>query len=619
MRMVHLPIDMVDTRPVTTRIRIGSPPREVVMLIDFQSDVSGVWNIDLMRTSHTFTLDTPTPRDVFKIGPYSFMFQIQTVSNMLELSAKMGRPPAYYPDPIPGVSGWLAMGPRSELRMVWNSLRINKHKLSLWSWFPSHSSDSFLSTEERTFPNIPLKLHPQSSWWHRGYLVSSKHAPTPIKGLSRASYAKDMEWMRAHYAENTTFVLFSNDSSTLLPERVYNSVFYGTNLYKFSTVPSEVRLAPGFRLPRADWFHEMPFAHIRWMDIGSLPFERAQMMVNEHPLPNCSASDLAILSLRMVLRRYEVVINSDVGEMTLIHTPVNDHLTGWQLALIVGLLALFIIVFLVRSVFLKPLVYNGGAAVRMYNGVAYLTIGFRTQGFWFLLLVQLASIALILTAFWTSDKLPTMRDESGQPLLIYWVITIFLNVNILAAAVNVGIQIYSCLPMHDAEELNRLRARIFVITKPLLAQTILLAVWIVLMDRTAIDETNLAAALFSLLMLLFVIIDTLILLDRITYNAPNPRAQLWPSTRLSRNRSVPLGERITLGYACIVLLWLVAYGLWTLYFAAILQLYQEFLITMATVSSWTLKVLCWSVVVYLSEYGILIASTLSQVNHVSGS
>lgn len=591
------------------------------MLLDFQSDVSGLWSEDLLRSSHTFTLDTPVPRDVFMIGAYTYMFQIHAVSSMLQMDAASGRSPPYYPAPVQGADGWLALGPRSELHFVWNAFRINKHTLTMWSSYDDDAS--FLTRDERTFPNVPLKLHPQSAWWHRGYLVSPTHASVKIAGMTRAAMVDDIQWLKLHHADRTAFVLFSNDSYTLLPERVYNSLFYGSNVYHVSTIPHDIRLAPGLSMPKSDWFHEEAFTHTRWIDIGVLPLEVAEALVAEHPLPNCSAADLAVLSLRTTLRRYEVVINADTGDLSLVHTPVNDHLSGWQLTLVVSLVMLFIVMFLVRSVFLKPQVHSRNTSIRKFNATRYLTIGFRTQGSWFLMFAQAASVSLVLTAFWASDKLPSMRKESGTPQLIYWVITIFLHVNALGATLNILLQLSSFFDvLADAKSVNNMqimRARMFVITKGFLTQSLLLAVWIVLMDRTAIDITNWAAALFSLLIVCFSIIDALILFDRITFNSANPRAQLWPSFKVYRERSVPLGDRLSFYYAGAVLVWMLAYMCWTFYFSATLQMYEQILISMATISTRTLHIMCWSMVIFLAEYGVRIATTLTQVNHVSGS
>lgn len=63
-RTAVCPLRRTDNGDLVVQIKIGSPARDVLMLVDFQSEISGIWTDDLGITSKSFCeVCSPTTRE----------------------------------------------------------------------------------------------------------------------------------------------------------------------------------------------------------------------------------------------------------------------------------------------------------------------------------------------------------------------------------------------------------------------------------------------------------------------------------------------------------------------------------------------------------------------------
>lgn len=619
---VTLPLTTLPDGSLAIRLKIGSPQRNLVFLLDFQSDVSGVWNGDLLRTSKTFCDEcAPVTRDFVYFGPYRYFFELRSISNELESAYATQEPLAYYPPPKDGADGWLALSPRSDLFFVWDVIRVSAQVLELQRWWTSTKAKQglpFLSKAHRTYPNVPLQLHSHSRWWHRGWLVSPlKETVVRKHHLSEFRRSKDTEWLRRHFADNCTFVLFNNDTRTQLSQRLYNSVFYGANVYAPHSIPNKICLAPGLYLPRTDWYREKEFVRLRWLDIDYLPRHLAFQMLTKTPVENVTPDDLHILSLRSVVRRYELLLNAATDEISLLLVNVNEHLPPWKLLMVILMVFLVLAVFLARPVHLRPLRYPPGLPLRLFTVQHSYTIGYHSGGVWLWLALQAISIASVMVCYWTSDKLGDLRmSPRTQAQVIFWIFAIGLLVFVTGELFNLVLFVAGEIDGRLAGE--RLRARLFVITQTLHIQTLCAGIWFILIDRSSVDITNLAGALFSLFMVLFCIVTVGIMIDWITYQTVDANIQLWPRLPKTAAHLVrrAAAEPLSFYYALVVAGLMLAWAAWLLYFSAILQIYEMLIIVMSTATNLTLYLLSIVVVLFVTDYSITIAEYLSQLNHL---
>lgn len=641
-REVILLVDRTDNGLMTVELRVGTPPRSVIVMLDMQSDVSGLWADDMMRGSMSFCEQCrPVTRDYVYFGPYFFWMELRSIVNEAEVAMSAQRAPAWAPpypsqppdlfggDPIP-IRGWLAMSPRSELRHFWNHIVLNRDTLTLKRWTDRNVMS--LSDTHRSFPNVLLAMHPQHWFWHEGWLVKPDYDASRFAHQPRNRYAEQLELLTRYAMQNASFVLFGNTSKTMLAQRYYNQLFFGANVYQIDTLPARVQLAPGLHIAREEWFREQPITHIRWVDVEPLSPDVALAKLHDHPIDGTAPDDVNILGFGL-LNRFELRLNTMTDEIALVQRLGNDHLSTGQLFLFLALFYIFVFLFLVRSVYLRPLEFSAQAEERRYNREKHwLTIGFHGNGYWWLVLAQFISVGLQLGTYWSSEKLPDMRrSDSERAVAIFWLFTLFVNISCLLELLNAVLMAFSAplLGFGSVEldfERERYLARMFVLTQTLHVQSALACCWILLMDRTSRDITNLAASLFTLFMIFIAAFQFFVLMDRIFHRAKNAEAQLWPAantpTRTGGGGGSPtkphqfLNVPLTYHYVVFVLLWTGAWLVWLGVFSSWLQLYEQLRITMSSVTRYSLVLLSITIVMFVVSYGVSTARIIAQVNHI---
>jgi hypothetical protein len=616
-------VKMVDGT-LTTKIGIGNPERSVVFMLDFQSDVSGVWQEDLLRTSETFCDEcAPVTRDYMRLGAHRYFFALRSAINEQQLSAALGEdqyPLPYAPSPRLGVGGWLALSPRSEIWRVWNSIELTIDSIT-FSYHPQVGNRTvpadFLTKRDRTFPNIPLRLHPHSKWWHQGWLASVSHTADEDVVMDKSKRLKDKEWLQKNYAEKSVFILFGNETKTRISQRVFNSLFYRSNVFNHSTMPDKICLAPGLYLQQKSWLKSRPLVGATWLSIGYLPRYEALRILSQHPIDGVEADDINMLSMNNILTHYRIKMHTS-GELAFIQNANNAHIAFGKLVLSLVIIVLILVVYLSRSIYIRPQVFQKGFAIRPADAKRARTLGFRKGGYVVFLLAQALSIACALTAYWTSSKLTQMRTSSKTDVvIIYWIMTIGLHLWEAASCVNLAVFTLSWLDKHLA--LERLRARVFVITQVTQIQGMMTGLWYLLIDRSASDSANIASSLLSVFMFGMSVLITLILFDWLTFTEEQPHTQLWPGRHFrlaSLHLGTHLSEPLSFYYALIVVALSTCWTVWIGYFSIVLQLYEMLTITMATVSNTTLILLSTSVVLFTGRYAFMAAGFLTQLNHL---
>lgn len=603
---------------LTTKIGVGNPERPVTFLLDFQSDVSGVWQEDLLRTSETFCDEcAPVTRDYVRLGAHRYYFALRSVSNELELAAASGQAPSYAPPARPGIGGWLAMSPRSEIWRVWNAVELTIDTITL-THHPLKGNvtrlEKFLTRRDRTYPNVPLRLHPHSKWWHQGWMASVSHTAEEDAVIDRSRRSKDLQWLQQHHADNAVFILFGNETKTRISQRVFNSLFYGANVFNQSSMPAKICLAPGLYLYRESWLKSNPLVGASWLSISYLPRWEALAILQDHPVDGVGVDDLNMLSMNSVLAHYKVKMHTS-GELALIQNANNAHIAFWKLVLSLVIIVLILLVYMSRSIYIRPQRFRKGLNVRPADAKNARTLGFRTAGYLVFLIAQALSIACSLTSYWTCSKLTQMRTSSDNNVVItYWVLTIGLHFWELCAVLNLAVFVLSWLDR--SLSLKRLRARVFVITQVVQIQGMLTGLWYLLIDRTSSDLANIASALLSVFMLGMSVLVTAILFDWLTFTEEQPRTQLWPGRHLTVATVLHLSEPLSFYYALFVVAISFFWSVWLGYFSIYLQLFEMMVITMATISDTTLILLATAVALFTARYALLAAVFLTQLNHL---
>lgn len=625
-RQVPMYIDRTELGITTVNLMVGTPPRPVVFMLDFQSDVSGLWEEDLLRGSMSFCDECrPLTRDYVYFGPYFFMIEMRSVVNEIEMAVAAGSTPPWAPPypykPLssvlglspPKINGWLALGPRSEIWNVWNSIKLNRDLIVWEHW--SDRTKNYLTDEHRTYPNINMALHPELMWWHEGWLVIPHYDKSQLKQMPRDLFSADVASLTRYGMRNATFVMFGNDSRTLLAQRYYNRLFYGANLYHSASLPREVKLAPGLTLQRTEWLHEAMFTHLRWMEIDYIQREAAASKLAEHPIAGITADDLNILGMG-ILNRFQLRLNTLTRELSLVVQNGNDHLNVAQLWLLFLLALVFLFLFLARSVYMRPLTFTSDALERKYSRQgSWLTVGFHMAGHWWIIGAQFTSIVLQVIAYGTSDKLADMRRAGGKAALIFWMFTVFVMFCLLLEVANFALILFSPMFMQKPTRRERFLARIFVISQTLHTFSLLACGWIVLMQRSTNEITTLSAALFSIAMMFASVVQAAVLGDWVFYEAKNVEAQLFPTVRTAKSFRYT-SDTLTYDYALLVLLLALAWTGWLAFFTAYLQLYEQLQISLNTVSKLSQVMVSVLITLYMIEYGIMVATSVARVNHM---
>jgi hypothetical protein len=609
--VVSLPIEISPSGTPIVVLAFGTPSRLGRFMLDFQSDYSGTWTEDL-ASSRSFCDDcAPITRDIINIGPYSYYFEMRSVPRELANAQATGTRPAYIPPMIDAAAnGWLALGPLSEIWKVWDAFIVDPFSLTL-AKHPLIKSkrQSFLTEFDRTFPNVPMRMHDHARWWHRGWLATSPKEGdyhTDDSERVKRRLATDAKWLNAHHGGNLTFVLFGNKTKTELPQQFFDSLFFRANLYNPVTMPGKICLAPGLYMKHRDWFHHDSVTGQNSLSVDLLPRPAALEMLSAHPIQDVYPENIVSLSINSMLRGYRVKAAPDSREIAFIPMQVNDHITTANLFLILILVFLFAVIFLSQMVYLHSVVIRSGMMIRL-NVRNQLEIGFRSKGFWLMQLIQVFSAAAVLTAYWTSDKLDSMRTNSDHvsAQVIYWFITIFINVTAFAEVCNVLLLTFASLKIPDYKEVQKTRARIFVITYEMHTQTLLLAIWIVLMSRTSTDLTNLPASIYSIALVIFAVASPLILLDRLLHPTSNDLSQLWytSNTNAAAEYQQP-PQAWSYAYAVGTIAWLTMWAIWIVVFASYLQIYEEIHLSMPDMSDLAIIFMSLTIVALVVEFGV---------------
>jgi hypothetical protein len=352
----------------------------------------------------------------------------------------------------------------------------------------------------------------------------------------------------------------------------------------------------------------------------------AQSMLAEHPIAGVAPENLVILSPQAILKRYRVKMSLSTHEISFMFVSTKDHLTVGDIYLLLITVILFSVLFQVRMVYLRPSMIRTKLTYR-FNVRSQLEIGFRSKGFWVLQGLQVASIAVVLISFWGSDRMSSLRknSDSTDAQVIYWFTAIFINVSVLMEAVNVLLLTFVGLfyptdgdQQQIMHEVQKTRARVFVITHGLHIATLLIAVWIILLERTSIDFTNLAAALWSMFLVPFAILCPLVLLDRLVHPTNSEASQLWftPWSNSRSEHGLPT-QWWSYIYAVFVIVWLSAWAVWVFYFSAVLQVYEEAKFSMPDMRDSTVLILSLCIAFSSVGSGFVLAKIITQMNHIA--
>lgn len=603
---------------MAVRLDIGSPPRSVVMMLDFSSDISGVWDQDLLRTSKTFCDEcAPVTQELVFFGPYRINFELRSILNEYELAAALGQPPSYAPAPRSGIDGWLAMSPRSQIFLIWDSVILTSQVLELRRMSSQVPRKELITRRDRTFPNLSLRFHNRTAWWHQGWLVSVEDRTNIDPPVLSVRELSDRQWLNSHHMDNASFVLFGNETKSFLAQRFFNTVFYRSNVNKEHSMPGHIRLAPGFYLPRGDWFHTAGLmSSFSWIDLAPLSRMEASRMLASHPEANISADKFHILGLNSVLRNYKIKLSTMDAEVAFINVNINGHVEWWKTLMVSAMVFIGVVVFLDRPIILQHYVRKHHDSVVVGDARKRLRIGYLMDGYFLFLIAQVASIAMVLTSYWTSSKLSDFRNGDREAgVVIFWVMTLMLHIFAGMATFNVLIYIINYFDQRMAT--IEIRARLFVITQVVHTHAIGAAIWFVLIDRTSSDITNLASSLMSIASLFISTVITGILADWIMYRGEGGRGtHMWPQLPTTLNGMINASEPVSFYYAVVVLMLSIIWVLWLGYFSSVLQLYEMLQISMIKISDITL--LCFSLVIvlYVSSFGVVSAHFFSQSNHL---
>jgi hypothetical protein len=628
-RVVNLPLEIAPDGSHIVELYVGTPPELGRYLLSFQSDYSGTWTRDLMN-SRSFCDDCkPYTRDKFYIGPYKYYFEIRSIPNEINNAMRLGKDIPYYP-PMQheSVTGWLGLGPMSEIWKVWDAFTIDRYTLTLTKHpLVKSKRQSYLTEFDRQYPNVPLKLNRHTRWWHLGWLASTPSDEdtviTPMKIKTPPSVdriiARDKAWLAAHHASNLVFILFNNKTNTDLSQPLFDSLFFKSNVYNLKTIPRKICLAPMLYMKQKDWFRHDPMSGQNKITVGFIARPDAMAMLNQHPIQDVSAQDLVSLSLHTILKGNRVKMAPDSGEIAFISMMVNDHISTGYLYLLIVLFILIMIIDSVRMVYLHPVVIRKGLAVR-FNVRSHLEIGFRSKGFWLIQIFQVLSVTCVLIALWTSDKMEWMRTNTDRvdSQVIYWITVIFVDVTVFLEVVNILLLTFVSFKDVEQQEVQKIRARVFVITHGFHIQTLFMAVWIVLMDRTSTDITNLAASLFSMIMVAFAVMSPLALLDRLLHPTSSEYSQLWqtPGTNTANpNKHHP--QAWSYAYAVFAIVWMILWAGWIVYFAAVLQVYEEAKLSMPAMSDTSILILSMTIIISSVGFGVVLADIAARLSHIA--
>ena len=482
-KTVSLPLEITADGNHIIELYVGTPRKLMRFLLDFQSMYSGSWTNQLADSRSYCDGCNPLPRDIFYLGPHVFIMEIVSVPMIVQHARMLGQPPSYFPAPVdPTVSGWLALGRGSEIWKIWNSFTIDRYVLTLSKHLPNKDGKlPFLTHFDRKLPNVPMRITPHSEAWHRGWLVSRVDPEIVDKPAAQKKLATELKWLADHHATNLTFVLFGNKTRSELSQALFDSLFFRANVYNPSTMPARVYLAPGLYMAQADWFIHDPLSGQNQLDISYLPLPLAKAMMNEHPIHGVAPENLVVLSPHAILKRYRVKMSLSTNELSFIQFITQDHLDVAEIYLLLLLVILFSILYSVRMVYLRKSVIKNTLSYR-FNVRSQLEVGFRSKGFWILQALQLISIVAVILAFWSSDRMSQLRKngDSSDAQAIYWVTCIFVNVSLLLEFINFILLMFVGLfyPQNGdeqkiAQDIQKTRARIFVITHGLFIQTLL--------------------------------------------------------------------------------------------------------------------------------------------------
>ncbi len=587
-KIVSIPIEIEGNGILCVSLFIGTPPKLHKMMLDFQSTVSGVWETDLSQSVTFVDTSFPNTRDLVYFGPYSPRLEIRSLAYEKTVALATDSPLAYAPPRphVDAIDGWLALSDDSDALTFWNSFELDHSKLTLIDHNEDKVGGSFLTEFERSPPNIIMKKVEGAENYKQGFLVSqvtSSHETIEEIALLTDQHPEQissyMQMLKSHNIEKLSFVLFSNSTKTLLPQVLYDSMFYGTNLNDHASVPMRVCLLPELCFAQHEFLKHDAITGLPSLRLGYVSKQKSAEVLRSNGVSSVNPNSVVYLSLHELIERFRIKISIRTNEISFVHIVAKSHISMGYIILMFALQCLLLVILTVKVVTISLTHSNTNinplGGLRKMGKPTFVALRYRYGGFWVLQLFYICSIGLTLFCFWGSERLAYMRTERSNKSenWIYWCTALLVNFTCLMQLSTCVLNVLTYMKRDQTKAnspsdftIQRTLSQLFVSSNTTYINTLMISTWTVLMQRS-VSISNSLTSLWCLIIVPLSTASPFILIDWLLNNRGSKDSAMWSSPTMY--------TQWTFYYA---LFYLFVSGLWSIWIIILtfyFQIYQE--------------------------------------------